>query len=95
MNEVNKKLEKEFAHDNINCAHHRGSEEGDNYFQINFYNYDMSSKSYSELEELGKKVKWFFNKQNTGFKNLEYIEVMQYHLLVSNKLSWAKSVTST
>ena len=75
MNKMNTKLENEFGHNDINCYYHWGSEEEDNYFQISFYNYDMSSKTHSELEKLAKKVEKFFKKQNTDFKNLEYIEV--------------------
>ncbi len=76
MNKINTDFENEFGHNDISTSHHWGSEEGDNYFQITFYNFDMSDRQYSELEELAKKVQIFFGEQNYDFNDLEFIEVI-------------------
>jgi len=75
MNKINSDLVNEFGHDDINSLHHWGTDDNDNYFQITFYNYNMSEKSYSELEELATEVRKYFIRQDYDFDDLEFIEI--------------------
>lgn len=75
MNRINSNLETEFEHDNIDSTYHFGTEENDNYFQISFYEFDLTDKTHSELELLANRVQSYFVKKFPEFENLEFIEV--------------------
>lgn len=72
---INTELEKEFNHSEISSSYHFGTEENDNYFQINFYQYNLADKTHLELETLAKKVSWFFQEKYPEYDNLDFIEV--------------------
>ncbi|MEE4259596.1 MAG: hypothetical protein V2I62_07550 [Bacteroidales bacterium] len=75
MERINTELEKEFKHPEINSNYHFGTEEDDNYIQINFYSFDLSEKTHSELEKMANMVNQFFLERNPEFDDLDFIEV--------------------
>ena len=75
MQGINTALSKEFNHKNVNSSYHFGSEENDNYFQINFYNYELSNKTHSELENTATNIQAFFKKGYPEYDDLDFIEV--------------------
>lgn len=72
---INTELEGEFNHSEISSSYHFGTEENDNYFQIDFYNYNLADKTHSELEIKAKKVSWFFQEKHPEYDDLDFIEV--------------------
>ena len=72
---INAELEQEFEHSDISSSYNFGTEENDNYFQIDFHNYNMSDKTHSELESLANKVSDFFQEKHPEYDDLDFIEV--------------------
>lgn len=72
---INSELKKEFKHSEINSSYSLGTEENDDFFQINFYSYALSEKTHSELENIADKVHLFLIKKYPEYDNLDYIEV--------------------
>lgn len=75
LGKISAELEKEFKHSEINSTYHFGTEDDDNYFQISFYNYDLTEKTHSELEELANKINDFFVKKYPEYNDLDFLEV--------------------
>ncbi len=68
-------LEKKFKHSEVYFNHHWGTEKGDNYLQVSFYEYDMDSKSYSQLESTADSVFSYIKTYKTDFEDLEFMQV--------------------
>ena len=68
-------LEKKFNHNELSFTHHWGSEKGDNYLQVSFYEYDMDSKPYSQLESTADSVFRYLKPYKTDFEDLEFMQV--------------------
>lgn len=75
ITKVNIELKKKFKHSEIYSTYNFGTEEDDNYFQINFFNYALSEKTHSELEKLANDVNLFFKKKHPEYNNLDFIEI--------------------
>lgn len=75
IKQLNSELKKEFNHQNINGSYHFGTEDDDDYFQIDFYRYPISDKTNSELEIIASKVKDYIKSNYPEYDDLDYIEV--------------------
>jgi len=73
--EINNDLKVTFSHNKINLNQHWGSDENDNYILITFYDFNLESKSYKDLEKLSDKVIYRVLAKNTDYKKLDFIEV--------------------
>ena len=72
---INSDLETEFNHSEINTSYNSGTEDDDDYFQIDFYNYNIADKTHTELETLAKRVSWFFQENYPEYDDLDFIEI--------------------
>jgi|TARA_B110000093_G_C12837046_1_gene353636 hypothetical protein len=75
IEKINSELKKEFKHSEINSTYSFGTEENDDFFQINFFSYALSEKTHSELENMADKVHLFFREKHPEYNDLDYIEV--------------------
>ncbi len=75
MGKIESDLEREFNHFEVSSIYHWGTEEGDNYLQISFYEYDMDSKTYFHLESTADSVFNYLKTYKTDFRNLEFMQV--------------------
>lgn len=75
ITKINTELKDKFNHEEISSNYHFGTEKGDNYFEVSFYEYDMNSKSYNQLESTADSVFNYFKKYKEDFENLEFTEV--------------------
>jgi hypothetical protein len=75
ITKVNTELKQKFEHSEIYSTYNLGTEENDNYFQINFFNYELSEKTHSEMEILANEVNLFFRKKHPEYDNLDFIEI--------------------
>ena len=73
--EINDDLKVTFNHVNIKLSQHWSTDENEDYVLVTFYNYDLESNSYKELEKLSSKVIYRLIAKNTSYKKLDYIEV--------------------
>lgn len=68
-------LTAEFGHSPIYSSIEWGTGENDNNLVVTFYEYDMDSTTYAELEQLSYKITERVLSQNPDFKEKDFIEV--------------------
>jgi len=75
LNKLETELKQEFNHSNISISYSLGTEENDNFYQITFYEYNMTDKTHSELKTKANLVNSYFNRKISNKANIDYKEV--------------------
>lgn len=73
--EITDDLKTTFKHEKIRLNQHWGTEENEDFVLILFYDFDLESNSFEDLEKLSSKVIYRLIAKNISYKKLDYIEV--------------------
>lgn len=75
VDKINADLTETFGHKDINTTLKWGTDEKDNYVIVLFYNFNINSTPYTQLDSLASKVRQRVVEHNPELKNTNNIEI--------------------